>query len=149
MSSTFHVAVISLDDVDVTDLCLEAAEEGHRMLERLVREWRDGVNRFDRPGELLIGAFVRDRVVAIGGLNQEPYEPAAGLGRLRHLYVLRAYRRQGVGTALVRLLLSHADGSFSAVRLRTHTEQADVFYRQVGFRPTTKSTATHEIQIGG
>ena len=75
---------ISLDQVDITELRQEAAQDGFGMMNRLAEEWPRGANRFDKPGESLMGAFVAQCLVGVAGLNQEPYEPAPGLGRLRH-----------------------------------------------------------------
>ena len=69
---------------DIARLADLAAREGHQHLKRLVEEFDSGVNRFQSPGE---GLFeVRDSaqtLVAIGGLNIDPYTPGQNAGRLR------------------------------------------------------------------
>jgi hypothetical protein len=46
------LTITPLDDPDaVAGLAADAAADGRGMVERLVEEWRDGRNRFDRPGE--------------------------------------------------------------------------------------------------
>src|SRR5687768_15110823 len=78
----------------------ESRGEGFRFLVRLRSEFRDGSNRFDAPGEVLLGGFQGAELVAVGGLNRDPYAPEPRVGRLRHLYVRRAFRGKGVGRAL-------------------------------------------------
>jgi GNAT superfamily N-acetyltransferase len=128
---------------DFDELRGEAADGGFRFLDRLARDWRNGENRFDQPGERLVGAFAGDRLIAIGGVNRDPYAERANVGRLRHLYVLKDWRTTGVGRALVEGLLRHAEGVFSEVRLRTDTDAASAFYRQCGFTVVDSPSASH------
>ena len=119
----------------------ESLEDGFDFVERLATEWDSGVNRFDRPGECLLGAFAGERLVSIAGLNRDPYAQDAQTGRLRHVYVLEAWRRHGIGAALVRRLLEAAQGRFARLRLRT--ERAGPFYLRLGFSPSPDPDATH------
>ena len=77
----------------------EAARDGFRFIEKLMNEWQSGANRFDAPGEVLIGAFQNESLVAVCGLNIDPYAGDSAVGRLRHLYVLKSARRQRLGSA--------------------------------------------------
>jgi GNAT superfamily N-acetyltransferase len=121
----------------------QAAGEGFRFLDRLEAEWRSGANRFAEPGEICLAACRADDLVAVGGLNRDPYAGQDGIGRLRHLYVRQSARRSGVGAALVRQLLGHAEGVFHAVRLRTETREAAAFYVSLGFRCVQEHAASH------
>ena len=112
----------------------ESEEAGSRIVRRLIEEWARGVNRFDRPGEALLGASVGGRVVGVCGLNLDPYAAAAGVGRLRHLYVLSAFRRLGVGRSLVAAIIVAARGHFDTLRLRTANPAAARLYEALGFR---------------
>jgi GNAT superfamily N-acetyltransferase len=82
---------------------LIADSEGHglRFVRRLADDWAGGTNRFDRPGEALFVARIAGEVVGVCGLNVDPYETAPAIARVRHLYVLAAHRRHGVGRDLV------------------------------------------------
>ena len=51
----------------------ESEAHGLRFVRRLTDEWLNGVNRFDRPGEALFAARDGADVVAVGGLNIDPY----------------------------------------------------------------------------
>ena len=128
---------------DIDELRVEASAEGFRFVGKLVAEWNAGQNRFAEPGEVLLGAFQASRLVAVGGLNRDPYADRLEIGRLRHLYVERAARRSGVGSALVGQLLDRAKGVFQSVRLRTTTQEAADFYVRLGFRPVRDEAATH------
>lgn len=133
---------------ELEPLIAEADRDGHLFLRRLGDDWASGSNRFDAPGEILMVARAGDRLVGIGGLNRDPYAQAAGIGRLRHLYIARDARRRGVGTSLVRNILAGAQPHFAFVRLRTDSSEAALFYLRQGFRPTTETDATHILRIG-
>ena len=56
-----------LHSLDITKLVKESEEEGYRFVTRLVGEFEDGTNTFNKPGEVLF--CVRnneDSIVAIG-----------------------------------------------------------------------------------
>jgi len=82
---------------DIAALLGASLAEGHNLVKRLVDEWNDGTNRFDRPGEIALQARLGTKLVGVGGLNRDPYMDDPGVGRIRHLYVSPHARRQGVG----------------------------------------------------
>jgi len=125
----------------------EADARGHRFLRRLIEEWNSGTNRFDGQGEAIFGAMVRGRLVGIGGLNSDPYSRDPGVGRVRHLYVLEAFKRQGVGRHLLEAIVAVAPGAFNELRLRTDSEQAARFYERFGFRRINCEASTHALTI--
>lgn len=125
----------------------EAHSEGFAFLERLVGDWETGTNRFDKPGEKLLGAFLGEQLVGVGGLNREPYDPAPSRARLRHLYVLKAFRRQGIARALVIHLIEAVEPAFDEIRLRTASVDAAAFYEHLGFQRSPLPTATHVRQL--
>src|ERR1700739_2486406 len=81
----------------------EALAEGHSMLDTLAAEWSSGAMRFDKPGEMLLTAYVDDVLAGIGGLTQGEAIPVSL--RIRRFYVAHACRRYGVGRALATALL--------------------------------------------
>lgn len=123
----------------------ESTSQGFALLARLRSEWDNRVNRFDRDGEILLGAYRGERLVGIGGLNRDPYLADGVTGRIRHLYVLEAERRAGIGRALVERLLQHAVTHFDVVRL--WTDHAQSFYESLGFQPVDVPKATHMLRI--
>lgn len=116
-------------------LVAESGREGHAFLRRLVAEWEAGENRFDRPGEVLFGAWSGPILAGIGGLNVDPFAGDEGTGRVRHLYVLPAHRRLGIGRELVAAVLDAARGRFVRLRLRTANPAAARLYERLGFLP--------------
>lgn len=133
---------------DLAPLVGTSAAEGFQFLQRLVRDWRSGANRFEAPGEVLLEVRRDGRLVGIGGLNCDPYARVASIGRVRHVYVAPGSRRLGMGSRLVVEILARARGRFAAVRLRTSTREAELFYRALGFAPTVGDPeATHAIRL--
>ena len=131
-------------------LIRESRDQGFRFLGRLFAEWRSGANRFDGPGEALFVVFGDDRsVLALCGLNVDPFQSDPRIARLRHLYVRDSARRRGLGRHLTRHVLAHASAlGFSGVRLRTDTTEAARFYESLGFRRCEEpDTATHEHEL--
>jgi GNAT superfamily N-acetyltransferase len=122
----------------------ESQREGFRFLVRLRTEFEDGGNRFDAPGECLLGCDVGSVLVAVGGLNRDPYAAEARVGRLRHLYVSQAHRHRGVGRALVERLVALARPHFDVLQLRTDTAAAARFYERLGFTRSALPHATHQ-----
>jgi hypothetical protein len=89
-----QIRPISLPCAGLEPLRTEVMAQGLRFLERLLAEWENG-SRFDQRGERFAGGFTDDVLAAVGGLSRDPYVDARDVGRLRHLYVLNAYRRRG------------------------------------------------------
>lgn len=123
----------------------EASEGDGTFLLRLRDEWAAGAIRFDQEGEILLGAFSDDVLIGVGGLSHDPYEPEAGLVRLRHLYVLEAERGRGVGRLLVARLVDHARAHSRHVRLRTQNPEAARLYESLGFVATGRANETHRL----
>lgn len=71
------------------------------MLDRLQQEWKEGTNRFDQAGEILLLAIQNQQVVGVCGLNRDPYTDNDRVGRVRRLYVSVDSRRRGIGRLLV------------------------------------------------
>lgn len=130
---------------DIEALVDAERAEGHRLVVRLVHEWMDGTNRFDKKGEVALEARIDGRLVAVGGLNHDPYLDDPGVGRIRHVYVVPGARGKGVGRHLVERLVDHARVGFRRVRLRTVTPEGTAFYLALGFREVDEPDGTHEI----
>ena len=134
---------------DLAPLVEESEREGFRFLARLRREFEEGGNRFDAPGEALLGCRRDAGLIAVGGLNRDPYSPEPRAGRLRHLYVSAAFRRCGVGRTLVDALVAAARPHFGVLLLRTDTRAAAQFYEALGFAPVASPHATHRMVLDG
>ncbi len=122
-------------------------DEGFPFVERLVREWHSGANRFDAPGEVFLGVHEASELRGFGGLNVDPYCAEPGVGRVRHLYVEPGARGRGLGAALVRELVRRAAPRFERLRLRTR--HAGAFYESLGFVRVDEPDATHVLELVG
>ncbi|AIY04272.1 GCN5-related N-acetyltransferase [Planococcus sp. PAMC 21323] len=122
-----------LKKLDVSKLVEESEAEGYRFLRRLVDQYEDGSNTFNKQSEVLYGVWDQDHLIAIGGLNRDPYSSKDGVGRLRRFYISTNARRQGVGTKLLQTIVEDAKGHFHELVVRTDSSAADAFYRANGF----------------
>jgi GNAT superfamily N-acetyltransferase len=138
-------AVPAAPDFDA--LCAEARGEGYNFLDTLAREWETGANRFDGRGEILLGCFYGEELAALGGLNRDPFAGRPEIGRLRRIYVRAAWRRKGMGAAVVIALLDRARGHFSCVRLRAENPAAARLYERLGFVSIPDPSATHILRF--
>lgn len=129
------VALAQLSDRLIRPLLDASEAEGFRFVRRVVNEWSSGKNRFSGGGEALLGILVDGRLVAICGLTRDPHLDDPGIGRLRNLYVLPAYRRRGIGAALAQEVIERASSSFRLLRLRAATREAGTLYERLGFTP--------------
>jgi len=144
MNEISIVQLTTLSTDDVSRLVALSEEENFRFVRRLAEEWASGQNRFDKPGEILLGAYLAKSLIGVCGVNQDPYVNQAGVGRLRHLYVDPVLRLNGVGSALVLGCLRNVVGSFHKIRLRTPDGKAHALYKLLGFNEINLSTASHE-----
>jgi GNAT superfamily N-acetyltransferase len=150
-SSTVSVAIDSVSDLPpgaLARLIAESEREGWRFVHRLADEWGAGTNRFDRPGEVLFVARVYGSIIGVCGLNADPYTADEATGRVRRLYVLRAYRGRGVGRQLLRAVVSAAAGRFRRLRVRTENQDAGRLYQRLGFQPVAGAAdCTHSLEL--
>lgn len=72
-------------------------------------------------------------LVAIGGLNKDPFSNKEYIGRLRRFYVSKEYRRNGIGSFLVKKIIDEAKRYYKILMLHTDTEQTDKFNSSIGF----------------
>jgi GNAT superfamily N-acetyltransferase len=144
---------IELPVAGMNDLAAEARSQGYRFLERLEREWSTGANRFSGPGEALYAAFVRStqdapgQLIAVAGLNRDPFLDDPGICRLRRVYVRAAWRDQGIGRALIAFILADARSHFRSIRLRAENHDAARLYERLGFEPIPDANATHILHL--
>jgi GNAT superfamily N-acetyltransferase len=141
--TSLQIVPIAAVHYSIDALRTDASNEGFRFLDRLIRDWEAGTNRFNQPGECFLGALSETELVGVGGLNRDPYVEAGRIGRIRHLYVCRSARRSGVGSALLRWLLNEASVNFDLVRARTDHCEAAAFYLRHGFLPVADEFASH------
>ncbi|PGM51017.1 GNAT family N-acetyltransferase [Bacillus cereus] len=118
---------------EINHLVKESKEEGFNFLLKLINEYESKRNTFRKTGECLYGIFRKEKLIGIGGLNQDPNTKDIKIGRLRRFYISKAYRRIGLGKLLLKQLLRHAEKYFHVVVLHTDTKQGNEFYCVNGF----------------
>ena len=74
---------------DIKELRKESKKEGYNIIDRLINEFRDNKNKFDKKGEALIVCETYNKIIGICGLNIDPLNSKRG--RIRRLYVLPQY----------------------------------------------------------
>jgi GNAT superfamily N-acetyltransferase len=122
--------------------------EGYDFIQTLWDEYESGKNRFDTSGAGLYGISADGALIAVGGVHTDPYLGRADIGRIRHVYVMPADRRGGIGKALMAALVDHARASYAYLTLRTLTAHGDAFYSAIGFsREPRFEHATHWMQL--
>jgi GNAT superfamily N-acetyltransferase len=141
------ISSIRLPLAGLDQLLSEAQSEGYDFVQTLVDDWATGVNRWDGPGETLFGHLDQGLVVAVGGLNCDPFAGDPGVGRIRRVFVRREWRNKGIGRTLVAALVDHARSRFHAVRLRAENAEAARLYERMGFMPIPDPDATHILEL--
>ncbi len=129
------------------DLASEATCNGYHFVQRTIAEWNSGLNQFSGPGEVLWVLQSGADVIGMGGLNRDPYLDDAHIGRVRHLYIREAYRRQGYASFLMRHILFRARAHFTALRLFTDNPDAAEFYEGMGFARVEGERVSHEVGL--
>lgn len=119
----------------------EAASEGFDNMSVLQDEWRDGFNRFERPGEILALATIDGEMAGIGGITQD-FVDSSWL-RMRRFYVRPAYRRRGVGRKIALHVLEHARPFNRQIALYAGGPEAEAFWPTLGFGLIQRENTTH------
>ncbi|WP_169891257.1 GNAT family N-acetyltransferase [Litchfieldia alkalitelluris] len=149
-----HINIKRIDKVEfenLSHLIEESEKQGFRFVRRLVNEYLNGENSFSLEGEVLYGAYDRNGLlVAVAGLNRNPYSGENTIGRVRRCYVANEMRGQGIGKLLIEQLIKDADGMFNVLVLHTDTEQGDRFYQALGFVSDSERflKSSHYYEIG-
>ncbi|MGG3279928.1 GNAT family N-acetyltransferase [Paenibacillus solani] len=139
--------VTHLITADLTEILNESTEKGFRNIQRLIHDYNEGINRFQLDNEALFDCRIDHRVIGVCGLNQDPFSNE-DIGRIRRLYVLEGFRRQGVGKRLVEAVIHRARGHYSKLVLRTDNPRAGEFYKKLGFREMQNNERiTHVLDL--
>ena len=133
----------SLDVYDWTEIQCESQAEGHNMVNRLLTDFRAGVNRFDAPGEALYAHFSGQVLVAVAGMNQEADPSYPRAGRIRRLYVVPRFRGRGLACNLMEELTGCAVTHFDTLTINVGKLDSRGFYEHLGFKPVQHPGITH------
>jgi GNAT superfamily N-acetyltransferase len=140
--------IITFNDFNyllIEDLADESKQEGFEFVRRTIDDWRSGANRFSRNGEGLWGLVSDTELIGIGGLNIDPYADDAAIGRVRHLYIRQAWRRQGCARLLMNTIIGQAQRHFHQLRLYTANPAAAAFYEKLGFGHSPGRKVSHVL----
>jgi GNAT superfamily N-acetyltransferase len=130
---------------DFDRLAGAAARESVRNMAILHDCWASGVERFDKDGAALFGAFTNGAVIGVGGVTPEPALPAAF--RVRRFYVLPDHRRLGAARALAQAAIMHAFAHAPLITCNARASAAaSPFWEAMGFVPAGAETWTHELR---
>lgn len=131
----------------VHHLLKESKANGYDFIERTIDDWHSGANKFSKPGEKLWGLVLATDLIAVGGLNHDPYTGDENTGRVRHLYVQEAHRRKGYASVLMRTIIDEAKKHFTILRLYTDNPAAAKFYETLGFQRVFTPKASHVLNF--
>jgi len=123
--------------------------EGFNFVRRLEEDFISGGNRFDRSGEALFEVRRNGTLIAIGGLNIDPYTAGNSTARVRRLYVHPNFRGRGIGKILMRAIEGHAAKSFFAIHLFTDNESASRFYESLGYHRRSDTAKISHVKYFG
>lgn len=115
--------------------------EAFDMLATLAREWSDGSNRFGKPGEALVAAYVGPVLAGMGGINHDSF--VEGALRMRRFYVSPLHRRRGIARALAAALLERPESQGKVITLNAPHVEAARFWEALGFVRDPKDGHTH------
>lgn len=133
------------DDID--GLLVQSIDEGFNFVCRLIADFDTGKNRFDQPGEALFVVLDGERLVAIGGVNIDPFESDSRIGRVRRVYVLPECRGSGVGRQLMGVIEAHAAKHFRQLNLYTDMVDAAQFYQRLGYAAVSLDRVSHQKKL--
>jgi GNAT superfamily N-acetyltransferase len=139
------IDIIDLEEDDTTPIRDEAEKEGCNIINRLITDYDSGKNKFDKEEEKLIGFITDEMIVTLCGLNIEPTN--IQYGRIRRLYVLPAYRNQGIGTEPVNHLITYAKHYFEGVVVNIGDLPISYFYESIGFNSIDNPSYTHLLML--
>jgi len=128
-------------------LRVESSEEGYRSVDRLIAEWNDAMNTFDRVDEILMTAWSGSEIAGVGGMTHDPVVSDAL--RLRRFYIRKRFRRAGLGTRLANLLLERSRPAGKPVYVNAGTSIAPDFWKAIGFVDDPAAGHTHVWAGGG
>ncbi|RPH53847.1 MAG: GNAT family N-acetyltransferase [Acidobacteria bacterium] len=109
-------------------------------------QWRESLRSTRRNAGRRVARWTGGRRLRA---QRRSYASKEDVGRVRHLYVLSAFRRRGVGRALIAAVIEAARGRFGELRLRTGNPEAARVYEAIGFQPSGGvADCTHIMELG-
>jgi GNAT superfamily N-acetyltransferase len=148
MNENCSICCLDLARNDIGSMLEESISEGHRHIQRLVKEYQDGVNQFDGTGEAIYAVMLNGKITAVCGLNRDPYSKSFDVGRVRRLYVLKKYRRNGIAKKLMEAVIDQARENYKTLVLFTDNQIAEKYYSTIGFISISDyPKSTHYLEL--
>ncbi|MEL6687486.1 MAG: GNAT family N-acetyltransferase [Pseudomonadota bacterium] len=120
--------------------------ESIHSMDKLQTYWRSGKERFDSNGARLFAATYQGILVGVAGVTREPDQSFQAM-RMRRLYVLQEFRRQGIAK---RLALECMRTGLQTCATLTCNAKASIaappFWESLGFQPIEHASITHIYQ---
>ncbi|MFB5661927.1 GNAT family N-acetyltransferase [Alteribacillus sp. HJP-4] len=119
------------------ELIKQSKAEGIRFPPRLEKEYAIGIHRCQQPEEALFGMQDdKNKLIAVGGVNCDPYSDFVKVGRVRRFFVSKKWRRTGAGSSLLEAMISFSRDHYNFLVLYSDSESASSFYVSTGFERT-------------
>ncbi|MGN6395871.1 MAG: GNAT family N-acetyltransferase [Mucilaginibacter sp.] len=142
-SAPILTEVTELSFSAINQMLDESGRAGYQFIQRTIDDWQNQTNKFSGRGEKLWGLFLGSDMIGICGLNKDPYSREPNIGRVRHLYIMEAYRRKGYATLLINMILHEGKQHFNSLRLFTDNPAAAKFYEKLGFQSVNDDKVSH------
>ncbi len=127
--------ITDIHNAGLDQILTESKKYGYGMIERLITEWESGMTDFSDENEAYFAYEEHGEILGVGGINEEPYLRIKEYGRMRHLYVLKQWRRKGIGKGIVNATIEFAKDHYNLMTLMTPKDgSADAFYESIGFK---------------
>jgi len=140
--------IVNLENIDVSELLDSSRDEGYNMIFRLISDYKNGINKFDKNGEILVCYKENNRIIGICGLNIEPEIQLNNCARIRRLFVLSEFRENKIGKKLVNYLIEYAKNYFDKVTTNIGKLKITDFYLNCGFNQVNDILGiTHIIRL--
>ena len=142
--------IVEINDKNISqiqNLADESTSDGDLFIQKTINEWESGANTFSKTGEKLWALVIDNEFVGLGGLNQDPYTNDKNVGRVRHVYVAKKYRGQGLSKVIMNLIIEQAKKHFTLLRLSTHNPIAASLYESLGFKKVDGYKVTHQMSL--
>ena len=127
------VKIEDLKNINLEELLSFSKNENYKLIFKLISDYKSGINRFDKNGEILVCYKENNKILGICGLNIEPQSELINTARIRRLYILPKFRKKQIGKKLVHYLLEYAKNYFNKVTTNIGDLNISNFYISCGF----------------
>lgn len=145
-----EITIIKITNTNIfklNKLLTDSLKDKSSIISTVIQEWFSRKNMFDKPGESLWGISINDEIVAICGVNIDPYLNDKYIGRIRRLYVSSNYRYMGIATKLLRHILAFCRNYYVTLRIETYSNSISKLCLSIGGSKIVDPHATHVLHL--